>query len=164
MPEQSAGWADTGTAESPAALVGAWYPDQARPPADAWGPPDAGALAHAAPAGVDSMAHSEPRAAAPQAAPGPQAAGRPQAAPGPQAAPDLLAAPDQLAEHGSLAEPDPQAAPDDRAKKPPVWWRAARSLGGSRQHDVDEDWLRSLRGPQSQPPPGGHPRRGTPAE
>ena len=86
---------------------------------------------------------------------------RPQAAPGPQAAPDRGRA-GPLA--GTARWPDPQALPDDRAKKPPVWWRAARSLGGSRHHDVDEDWLRSLRGPQSQPPPGGYPRRGTPAE
>ena len=146
MPEQPAGWADTGIAESPAALVGAWYPDQAQPQADSWGPPDADALAHAAPAGADSMALGDPLAGDSLAAPGPDAA------PGPWAAPGSTAAPGPRAAPGPLAE---QAMPDDRAKKPPVWWRAARSLGGSRQHDVDEDWLRSLRGPQSQPPPGG---------
>jgi len=102
----------------------------------------ADALAQAAPPGAGSAAYREPLAAGPLAAPDPDAA----AAPDPQAVSDR------------------QVPHDDRAKKPPVWWRAVRSLGGSRHHDVDEDWLRSLRGPQSQPPPGSYPRRGTPAE
>jgi len=148
VPEQAASWADAGTAGGPDAPAGAWHADQAQPPADAWGPPEADALAQAAPPGAGSAAYREPLAAGSLAAPDP----------------DVAAAPDLEGEPDPQAVPDRQVPPDDRAKKPPVWWRAARSLGGSRHHDVDEDWLRSLRGPQSQPPPGSYPRRGTPAE
>ncbi len=131
-----------------------------------------------------------PQAAAPGSPPvRPATGGAGEGCPGPAADPPGPAGPDSAADLPVPAEPgsmdhlpavaspasltdgwgsaSPAGPPDghldmpqDGLKKPPVWWRAVRHLGSSRPHGLDEDWLRSLRGPQSPPAHRGYPGSG----
>ncbi|HUY52906.1 MAG TPA: hypothetical protein VMV92_45610 [Streptosporangiaceae bacterium] len=48
--------------------------------------------------------------------------------------------------------PPPEAEPAGEAR---VWWRAANAAATSWDPDSSDEWLRSLRSPQAERPPGG---------